>query len=1184
MAKKRYSSSYKEKLYYDNTVFRGIIATTDANSEGYFKQLINFDVSDTGQSLQPRTGMVSTHLKCDGDYVKLNPDYTAYFRSQTSEYIYFVDFSDFDADDTNLGIKVYKSTLLLGQDNCFTGLEITDLVLDRDDAETKYYLKDYLPILTSDTITSIKPIQSHKAEFAKDDVFVNRNIFKVELTSDQEEKFYLWLELCPNDTDDSLLITVVDTLDQPSVSVDQRNIASKRSIIPDPIYNIYETESDVPAGTLASSFPFIYAQDKSSEKYQIQYVKDSDSALIKPSFTLLPPKDGNKWVYTYTIYSTNPNIEAPEVFDSEIFNLDGTVSTNFDYYKLLKYGITVDQEISYDSKNLALEVKQDETVQDLYEEINTSIDDNSNVLSNFDFIIICVPDHRSGYRYGTTDGYKQVLGHKIDAPYTLSNSKYSTSFTEFLTTLFEAKDDSLGRYKIPIADSKNYTRSYILNYKYVHKDLLDVNNSFLNDLDYYIVPINEIDSTYKTFANHEHLKCKDLILTSSVLVVDENRSSFKRYNHRQLIEFLTSAENINKRYLYRFLCNALKLELNDTDLEHLSSIESKDFELECMFPNVYEKYNSNYDKEVYVLNEGYVKARVYNIYHCYDFRTATRTSSSTLDITTLFYQNVQVFYPKQLIVDNSRVAGDYNYFEYRIFDSVPKTNLFDEDFIFDMSDTDSALLNTLKLKGYFNSGVNIAMYFIQVSEDYTTVYPNTYSRLQLINSTTIKSNIIYSIDSLLSTKPEYQIKDIDGYYDDIHNDNSKWCIFNSTEGYRLVVYNNNTVYMSEANTYNYFTETNRKVYSEKVVKVLPYKDTLLVFTTQNMYSIFPYENTRQVENGYNDDGTVKYIQEKYIIYNILPVLYNIMADERFADVIQIYNNLILFYSTDGQIYLITPSVTIDSDTVFSVKYLNKSANDILANYDYYINNRLEVYNKLPVDRDDIRITSSLTLSHIKINYSIAKYNYTYTLIYDITNNRYTVYDSDTFGYIYNTLFVQDNDVLITKMFNDDLGIVTGINKVSDMDNNYDLVFTSLNSFDVHDIHSELETGVIALDNQWSKRFKTLQTVYKNLTAKSLKLDLNLYIDDVKVNTSLSNDLELTNINGFYAPEIVHNSAELLENNTVLFDFSSFASNKIITHYTNIISIGKQINLQLRFTSKGKYKIQKFAIVFKEHSV
>ena len=50
------------------------------------------------------------------------------------------------------------------------------------------------------------------------------------------------------------------------------------------------------------------------------------------------------------------------------------------------------------------------------------------------------------------------------------------------------------------------------------------------------------------------------------------------------------------------------------------------------------------------------------------------------------------------------------------------------------------------------------------------------------------------------------------------------------------------------------------------------------------------------------------------------VLYNILTDEKYADVIQVFNQMVLFYSADGQMFMIKPNVMIDVETQFSLQY------------------------------------------------------------------------------------------------------------------------------------------------------------------------------------------------------------------------------------------------------------------------
>jgi len=438
-----------------------------------------------------------------------------------------------------------------------------------------------------------------------------------------------------------------------------------------------------------------------------------------------------------------------------------------------------------------------------------------------------------------------------------------------------------------------------------------------------------------------------------------------------------------------------------------------------------------------------------------------------------------------------------------------------------------------------------------------------------------------------------------------------WCVFYSVEGYRLVTWSKNNVYMSEAGDYYYFREENKKSFAEPVVKVLPFKDMLLVFTTQNMYSIFPYEQTIQVQDGVDDQGNPKYVQQKTIIYNSLPVLYNLYTDEKYKDVIQVYNGMILFYSADGQLYLIAPSATIDSDTAFTLKFINKSANDILLNYDKYINDRLSVHYNVPdfnpilkENKDDVIITASVSISYIKIYYTVPKYTYTYILIYDITNNRYTIYDTIAYGTAQSIVQTNMYDLVLTRNYNNDLSAVIPYTEPNVLNNNCDLTSVDNYIFIQHDILTEIDTGILYLNNHLKKRFRSLQTIYKNLDAQDILFNLDVIVDDIYISSTMGDTLVLKNIDASNKEELYFiteqkddrynlakdipinslTSSELLRNNTKLFDFSSFSSNKIITHSTNIPSMGKNINLKLRFNSKGKYKLQGFTLIYKEHSV
>ena len=58
-----------------NTRFLGLLATSDPLQEGYFRHLVNFDISDTNQSVKPRDGFLTTTL-C---YITTNMDSTLHY-------------------------------------------------------------------------------------------------------------------------------------------------------------------------------------------------------------------------------------------------------------------------------------------------------------------------------------------------------------------------------------------------------------------------------------------------------------------------------------------------------------------------------------------------------------------------------------------------------------------------------------------------------------------------------------------------------------------------------------------------------------------------------------------------------------------------------------------------------------------------------------------------------------------------------------------------------------------------------------------------------------------------------------------------------------------------------------------------------------------------------------------------
>ena len=474
---------------------------------------------------------------------------------------------------------------------------------------------------------------------------------------------------------------------------------------------------------------------------------------------------------------------------------------------------------------------------------------------------------------------------------------------------------------------------------------------------------------------------------------------------------------------------------------------------------------------------------------------------------------------------------------------------------------DNTLYKHLKDELYFDKGLNIIFYIFPILQQ--RIFEMSYDVFD--RNMLLSTNLMSSRQLVYSKYPTYYIETLEKEPNDILS-NKPFIIFND----RIVTWINNTVYMSEENAYYYFKYANVFNYPERIIKAIAYKDTVLVFTTQNLYCIYPYEYTTSVQDGVDDDGNPKYVQQKVTAYASLPVLYNLMVDEKYADAIQVFNQMILFYSADGQLFMIKPTASIDSNTRFSIQFFNKSANDILANYDLYINERREVYGLNHITKEDIDIKVECALTHIKIYYTMS--DYTYILIYDVIDNYYYVYDTVVLYGIQNIIPTDGYDNIIVSDSNR-IHFSTVHKEVKNVDKGLD---------QKHLIKMELDTGTINLNNHLKKRFRTLHTTYKNIDADNLKYNLEVLIDDVPAYTTHEDVIELEANN--YTSKTISNEVDLLEHNTLLFHFTEDSLNKIITHRSNIVSVGKTIRLKTTFESAGRFKLNGYGLIYKEHQI
>ena len=238
--------------------------------------------------------------------------------------------------------------------------------------------------------------------------------------------------------------------------------------------------------------------------------------------------------------------------------------------------------------------------------------------------------------------------------------------------------------------------------------------------------------------------------------------------------------------------------------------------------------------------------------------------------------------------------------------------------------------------------------------------------------------------------------------------------------------------------------------------------------------------------------------------------------------------MVLFYSSDGQLFLIKPSTVIDSETRFSLQYLNKSANDFLANYDVYINERLSQYGRPErINKEDVQITTSVSINYLKIYYSVPGV-ITMILYLDVLNNRFFFYDTLSFTNIYDKMFIDGGEVLFTRTNN--LTLFTRNHK-----DNYDM--NLLTDFRKDPVCCLLDTGNINLNNHLRKRFRDLRVTFKNINAERVNYTLETWVDSVVVKPAYDNVLKVSNLDGrsTYVEELDDTAVDMI-NKDKLLDF------------------------------------------------
>lgn len=1136
MARKAYNG-YPEKSYYDNTMYNGIVATGDPLNEGSFALITNFDISDSGKSLIPRLGYLTTLFEVEGVPVRLSDKIIMYREPNVGRHVVM----DLNVLDTTKGAYLIDITQYNVENNILVNghkivnYDTKDLVEYFDDRvdELEHVADKAKHIFSRSTpqgTTNLSPIIDLNG--------VTQYIIKMKYKKPEDDgELDYWLKVMyrekanqrieEDNLADTLIFSAVDMSEQ-TTNFLNRNIASSVSLIPDPIRYMEPASNDlVDSNVTDVNRPILL---KVNDKYTTQRLpmsyKSSLDIKVDPTFYLQNPvvitgnEDTAKWAYRFDVVSTSTLSDFP-VYKTPWRELKTLTDYNF-----------IIPELDLNSASIT---KEKYTYYILGEGA-TNVSSSSRLTTD-----------PIGLANEETEMFKELAHGGVIA----SNQITDLGDLVFAYTKHKAIADSF---------EKNV------------RQFTDVDNDLFTQLKLYFVSEDTIKAgVVKYGVSYDNL-------ANRTRYVENSRPKPPGYVTTEdpvfSPGFMISGEDyakMDKMTPAQFALDAIK--------------KSEEFEIEIVYmPFVRQIITYNTSSEVldttmYILSLGGIFAGGMSGYP-----TATNIPS----------------YPLVL-----NVPKKYTFFRERAFETIDLWNNF-------------TTLNINKLlpkvpRIVFDKGVSLILYL----HPYNTVeledlQGSNYNRIKIANAEWDAASYTQSVIATWGAD-----KDVT-YIDDIQDDDAE-IITTANKGIifenRLVLWHANKVYISEEGNYNYFTNKMKKEFPEEVLKIISFKTILLVFTTQHLYAIHRVEAETPTGN-FDEEGVPEVILE--VIWIHQPVLYNINPERRYLDVIQVYNQMVLFYSNEGQLYMIRPSTTIDNETQFGIQYFNKSANAVLANFHEYINDRLHTYNKVEqldeynqVKKDDVQIKAIVDIDTIRIMYFVPD-KITFILNYDVVNNRYTTYDTLSFTDVLSTNHVEGGEMYITKE-NGSSYFTLPISRFNDVDLNADMHYAS--SFKKEPIFTLLDSGNLNLNNHITKRMRDLKIVMKNIDSSKILYNAEVLMDDTviypfynnmfnvrmsngpdsriavdKVPVDDMNDLfgltqtigvsgARTNMNSYY----LYDDNDFFNKNSLL-KTETLNSNKLIEYNSSITSMGKVVRIKIQLISKGKYKLQSFGIVYKERRI
>lgn len=1141
MARKAYNG-YPEKSYYDNTMYNGIVATGDPLNEGSFALITNFDISDSGKSLIPRLGYLTTLFEVGGVPVRLSDEVIMYREPNVGRHV-IMDLNELDTDKGAYLVDVTQYNIvdnLIANGHRIVNYDTKDLVeyffkqvpaLEHIPGKVKHIFSRSTPQGT----TNLSPIIDLNGVTQ---YIIKMKYKKPEDPEDPEDSGELdyWLKVMYREKEnprieednlaDTLIFGVIDMSEQ-TTNFLNRNIASSVSLIPDPIRYMETASDDLADSNTDVNRPILL---KVNDKYTTQRLpisfKTSLDIKVDPTFYLQNPvaitgnEDTAKWAYRFDIVSTSKLTDFP-VYKTPwrtINTLDGT-NPIIPELDLDSVGITKEKYTYY-----------------ILGEGATNVSSSSRLTTDPIGLLNEETEMFKELADGGVVASNQIteLGDLVFA-YT-KHKAIADSFTKNVRTFTDVDNDLFTQLKLYFV-SEDTIKAGVVKYSVPYDNLANRTR--------YVENSRPKPPGYET--------TEDPMFSPGFMISGEDYAKMDRMTPTQ------------------FALDAMK--------------KSEDYEIEVVYMpfvsyiKTYDTSNELVDETVYLLSLGGIFAG-----GMFDYPTATNI-------------------PEYSLVLN--VPKKYMFFKEPAFKTINLWNNF-------------TTLNINKLlpkvpRSVFDKGVSLILYLHPYNTDeLEDLQGRNYNRIKTANAAWDAASYTQSVIATWGAD-----KDVT-YIDDIQDDDAE-IITTANKGIvfenRLVLWNANKVYISEEGNYNYFTNKMKKEFPEEVLKIISFKTILLVFTTQHLYAIHRVEAETPTGN-FDEEGVPEVALE--VIWIHQPVLYNINPERRYLDVIQVYNQMVLFYSNEGQLYMIRPSTTIDNETQFGIQYFNKSANAVLANFHEYITGRLYTYNKVEqldehnqVKKDDVQIKAIVDIDTIRIIYFVPD-KITFILNYDVVNNRYTTYDTLSFTDVLSTNHVEGGEMYITKE-NYSSYFTLPISRFNDVDLNVDMHYSS--SFKKEPIFTLLDSGNLNLNNHITKRMRDLKIVMKNIDSSKILYNAEVLMDDTVIypfynnmfNVRMSNGPDsrivvdkvpvddmndlfgLTQTIGFSGARTNMNSYYLYDDNDFfnknsLLKTETLNSNKLIEYNSSITSMGKVVRIKIQLISKGKYKLQSFGIVYKERRI